>query len=244
MIEHADTSFQLWPFQHRRLSSGMGLSGNLKREAEDLIRNLLAFVAKNDVMMLEINPLAVTEDGHLLVLDAKMHFDDSALRRHPDVAAMRDSEDLDVLERMAQENGVNYVRLQGTVGTVVNGAGLAMATMDVIKQAGAEPANFLDVGGGANDKAVAAGVSVILADPHACCILVNIFGGIVRCDVVARGITDAVKSSGRSLPLVIRLEGTNVREGWRIINESGIVFERADSIAEAARKVEELAGRV
>ncbi len=242
LIEPAGAAFRLWPFQLRRLAQGMGLAGNQAQEAAGLMQKLLMFAAEKDVTLLEINPLAVTEEGDLLALDAKMNFDDSALKRHPEIAAMQDAGETDALERKAQEQGINYVRLRGNVGTMVNGAGLAMATMDAIKQAGAEPANFLDAGGGASAKAVAAGFSIIMSDPRVRCILVNIFGGILRCDAVAQGIAGAVKAAGCRLPLVIRLEGTNVEEGWRILNESGIRFERTDSLADAARKASQLAG--
>ncbi len=241
LIERADLSCRLWPFQLRRLMLGMGLTGNLERQGRVLVQKLLKFAAQNDVTLLEINPLAVTNEGTLLALDAKMNFDDSAIKRHPEIAAMRDPEEMDAVERLAQEKGINYVRLQGNVGTMVNGAGLAMATIDAIKHAGAAPANFLDIGGGADEKTVAAGLSIIMADSHVRCILVNIFGGILRCDVVAQGIVNAVYAAGCSLPLVIRMEGTNVEEGWKILDESGIMFERAGSLSDAARKAAELA---
>ena len=237
-----DTAARLWPFQMRRLLKALDLSGASARAGAALLQQLASFAEAHDATLVEINPLAVTADGQLLVIDAKMDFDDSALKRHPEIAAMRDPEEDDPLERRAREQGVNYVRLHGSVGTMVNGAGLAMATMDAIKQAGAEPANFLDVGGGADAKAVAAGFSIILSDPRVRCILVNIFGGILRCDTVARGIVDAARSIGLQLPLVIRLEGTNVEEGRRILRESGLAFCEAASMSDAARRAAERAG--
>ena len=237
-----DTAARLWPFQLRRLLKALGLSGAAARAGAALLQQLASFAEAHDATLVEVNPLALTADGQLLVIDAKMDFDDSALKRHPEIEAMRDPEEGDPLERRAREQGVNYVRLHGSVGTMVNGAGLAMATMDAVKQAGAEPANFLDVGGGADAKAVAAGFSIILSDPRVRCILVNIFGGILRCDIVARGIADAARSIGLQLPLVIRLEGTNVEEGRRILRESGLAFHEAASMSDAARRAAELAG--
>lgn len=179
---------------------------------------------------LEINPLALSEGGGFVALDAKMNFDDSALKRHPDIAALRDTEEGDPLERAAAEKGLTYVRLGGSIGTLVNGAGLAMATMDAIKQAGAEPANFLDAGGGASEETVAAGFSIMLSDPHVRGILINIFGGILRCDIVAHGIVNAARKLDIAVPLVVRLEGTNVAEGRRILRESGLRFHTASSM--------------
>lgn len=180
--------------------------------------------------LLEINPLALSEGGGFVALDAKMNFDDSALKRHPDIAAFRDREEGDPLERAAAEKGLTYVRLGGSIGTLVNGAGLAMATMDAIKQAGAEPANFLDAGGGASEETVAAGFSIMLSDPHVRGILINIFGGILRCDIVAHGIVNAARKLDIAVPLVVRLEGTNVAEGRRILQESGLRFHTASSM--------------
>ncbi|MFR5646961.1 MAG: hypothetical protein ACLUDQ_11210 [Bilophila wadsworthia] len=190
---------------------------------------------------LEINPLALSEGGGFVALDAKMNFDDSALKRHPDIAALRDTEEGDPLERAAAEKGLTYVRLGGSIGTLVNGAGLAMATMDAIKQAGAEPANFLDAGGGASEETVAAGFSIMLSDPHVRGILINIFGGILRCDIVAHGIVNAARKLDIAVPLVVRLEGTNVAEGRRILRESGLRFHTASSMSEAARLIVGLA---
>ena len=235
-----DSAHQIWPFQARELFFGCGLTPAQIGEGVKLLQGLVRLAAAKDATLVEINPLAVTAEGHLVALDAKMNFDESGLKRHPDVAAMEDPEECDPLERKGQELGVNYVRLNGYVGTMVNGAGLAMATMDAIKQAGAEPANFLDAGGGADEDTVAAGFSVMLSDPHVRGILLNIFGGILRCDIVAQGVVNAAKKVNLQLPLVVRLEGTNVEEGRRILKESGLKFETADSMAEAARKIAEL----
>ena len=235
-----DSAHQIWPFQARELFFGCGLTPAQIGEGVKLLQGLVRLAVAKDATLVEINPLAVTAEGHLVALDAKMNFDESGLKRHPDVAAMEDPEECDPLERKGQELGVNYVRLNGYVGTMVNGAGLAMATMDAIKQAGAEPANFLDAGGGADEDTVAAGFSVMLSDPHVRGILLNIFGGILRCDIVAQGVVNAAKKVNLQLPLVVRLEGTNVEEGRRILKESGLKFETANSMAEAARKIAEL----
>ncbi len=235
-----DSAHQVWPFQARDLFFGCGLTPAQVGEGIKLLQGLVRLAVAKDATLVEINPLAVTDEGHLVALDAKMNFDESGLKRHPDVAALEDPEECDPLERKGQELGVNYVRLNGYVGTMVNGAGLAMATMDAIKQAGAEPANFLDAGGGADEDTVAAGFSVMLSDPHVRGILLNIFGGILRCDVVAQGVVNAAKKVNLQLPLVVRLEGTNVEEGRRILKESGLQFETAESMAEAARKIAEL----
>ncbi|MBR5705561.1 MAG: succinate--CoA ligase subunit beta, partial [Deltaproteobacteria bacterium] len=196
--------------------------------------------ASKDATLVEINPLAISTEGHLVALDAKMNFDESSLKRHPEIAALADPEEVDPLERKGQELGVNYVRLDGYVGTMVNGAGLAMATMDAIKQAGAAPANFLDAGGGADENVVAAGFELMLSDPHVKGILINIFGGILRCDIIAQGVVNAAKKVDLKLPLVVRLEGTNVEEGRRILKESGLKFETAKTMAEAAKRIAEL----
>lgn len=232
-----DGGHHLWPFQARNLFFGCGLTPAQVGAGMTLTRNLIRLAVEKDATLVEINPLAVTADGHLTALDAKMHFDESGLKRHPDIAALEDPEECDPLERKARELGVNYVRLNGYVGTMVNGAGLAMATMDAIKQAGAEPANFLDAGGGADEETVAAGFEVMLSDPHVRGILINIFGGILRCDIVAQGVANAARKVNLKLPLVVRLEGTNVDEGRRILRESGLHFETASSMAEAARKI-------
>lgn len=236
-----DGGHHLWPFQARRLVRGWGLDAARERDFTALVRHLVALVVDKDMTQLEINPLALTEDGIFMALDAKMNFDDSGLKRHPDVLALRDDGEGDPLERRAAERGLTYVRLGGSIGTLVNGAGLAMATMDAIKQAGAEPANFLDAGGGASEETVAAGLEIMLADPRVRGILVNIFGGILRCDVVAQGLANAARKVDLSLPLVVRLEGTNVEAGRRILEESGLSFRTASSMSEAARLIVGLA---
>ena len=239
-----DGCLRVWPYQAQSLFFGCGLSQPQVGEGVKLLQGLVELAAAKDATLVEINPLAVTGDGHLVALDAKMNFDESGLKRHPDIAAMEDPEEGDPLERKGQEMGVNYVRLDGYVGTMVNGAGLAMATMDAIKQAGALPANFLDAGGGANEDTVAAGFSIMLSDPRVRGILINIFGGILRCDIVAQGVVNAARKVNLQLPLVVRLEGTNVAEGRRILQESGLKFETAASMAEAAQRIGELTKEV
>ncbi|MFZ4809682.1 MAG: succinate--CoA ligase subunit beta, partial [Hyphomicrobiaceae bacterium] len=194
------------------------------------------FVEK-DMSLLEINPLVVTKDGKLIALDGKMNFDSNALYRQPDVVAMRDLEEEDAKEIEASKFDLSYVALDGNIGCMVNGAGLAMATMDIIKLYGAEPANFLDVGGGATAEKVTAAFKIITADPNVKGILVNIFGGIMRCDIIAEGVITAVKEVGLKVPLVVRLEGTNVELGKKILNESGLAVVAADNLADAAAKI-------
>lgn len=232
-----DGCLRVWPYQAQSLFFGCGLTQAQVGEGVKLLQGLVELAAAKDATLVEINPLAVTGDGHLVALDAKMNFDESGLKRNPDIAALEDPEEGDPLERKGQEMGVNYVRLDGYVGTMVNGAGLAMATMDAIKQAGALPANFLDAGGGASEETVAAGFSIMLSDPRVRGILINIFGGILRCDIVAQGVVNAARKVNLQLPLVVRLEGTNVEEGRRILRESGLKFETAVSMAEAAQRI-------
>ena len=232
-----DGCLRVWPYQAQSLFFGCGLTQAQVGEGVKLLQGLVELAAAKDATLVEINPLAVTGDGHLVALDAKMNFDESGLKRNPDIAALEDPEEGDPLERKGQEMGVNYVRLDGYVGTMVNGAGLAMATMDAIKQAGALPANFLDAGGGASEETVAAGFSIMLSDPGVRGILINIFGGILRCDIVAQGVVNAARKVNLQLPLVVRLEGTNVEEGRRILRESGLKFETAASMAEAAQRI-------
>ena len=232
-----DGCLRVWPYQAQSLFFGCGLTQAQVGEGVKLLQGLVELAAAKDATLVEINPLAVTGDGHLVALDAKMNFDESGLKRNPDIAALEDPEEGDPLERKDQEMGVNYVRLDGYVGTMVNGAGLAMATMDAIKQAGALPANFLDAGGGASEETVAAGFSIMLSDPRVRGILINIFGGILRCDIVAQGVVNAARKVNLQLPLVVRLEGTNVEEGRRILRESGLKFETAASMAEAAQRI-------
>lgn len=230
----------LWPFQIRKIVGGWGLDAAQTREAAALVRRLTALAVEKDLTQLEINPLALAEGGGFVALDAKMDFDDSALKRHPDVAALKDREEGDPLERAAAEKGLTYVRLGGSIGTLVNGAGLAMATMDAIKQAGAESANFLDAGGGASEETVAAAFAIMFSDPHVRGVFINIFGGILRCDVVAHGIVNAARKLDVTVPLVVRLEGTNVEAGRRILHESGLQFHTASSMPEAARLIAHL----
>src|ERR1700742_4541598 len=221
----------------RTVAKALGLSGDLAKQAEKLVTQLYtAFVAK-DMSMLEINPLVVTKQGELRVLDAKVSFDDNAMFRHPDVLALRDETEEDAKEIEASKYDLNYVTLEGTIGCMVNGAGLAMATMDIIKLYGMAPANFLDVGGGADKAKVTAAFKIITADPNVKGILVNIFGGIMKCDVIAEGVVAAVKQAGLTVPLVVRLEGTNVEQGKKIIRESGLNVLPADDLDDAAQKI-------
>ncbi len=222
----------------RTVAKALKLSGDLAKQAETLVTQLYtAFVAK-DMAMLEINPLVVTKQGDLRVLDAKVSFDDNALFRHPEVAVtLRDLTEEDAKEVEASKYDLNYVTLDGTIGCMVNGAGLAMATMDIIKLYGMEPANFLDVGGGASKEKVAAAFKIITADPNVKGILVNIFGGIMKCDIIAEGVVAAVKEVGLKVPLVVRLEGTNVDAGKKIIRESGLNVLPADNLDDAAQKI-------
>jgi succinyl-CoA synthetase beta subunit len=221
----------------RAVAKALNLTSDLAKQAEKLTAQLYnAFVAK-DMAMLEINPLVVTKQGQLRVLDAKVSFDDNAIFRHPDVAALRDETEEDAKEIEAAKYDLNYVALDGTIGCMVNGAGLAMATMDIIKLYGMEPANFLDVGGGATVEKVAAAFKIITADPNVKGILVNIFGGIMKCDVIAEGVVAAVKQVGMKVPLVVRLEGTNVEAGKKIIRDSGLNVLPADNLDDAAQKI-------
>ena len=224
----------------RRVAQALGLTGDLAKQAQSLIEKLYkAFVAK-DMEMLEINPLIVMKDGHLRVLDAKVSFDDNALAikgRHDDIMALRDTTEEDEKEIAAKEWDLAYIPLDGTIGCMVNGAGLAMATMDIIKLYGEEPANFCDVGGGAGKDKVAAAFKIITADPNVQGILVNIFGGIMKCDVIAEGVVAAVKEVGLKVPLVVRLEGTNAELGKKILNESGLTIQAADDLDDAAQKI-------
>jgi succinyl-CoA synthetase beta subunit len=221
----------------RTVAKALGLSGDLAKQAEKLVAQLYtAFVAK-DMEMLEINPLVATKQGELRCLDAKMSFDGNALYRHPDMLALRDETEEDAKEIEASKHDLNYVTLDGTIGCMVNGAGLAMATMDIIKLYGMAPANFLDVGGGANKEKVTAAFKIITADPNVKGILINIFGGIMKCDIIAEGVVAAVKEVGLKVPLVVRLEGTNVDAGKKIIRESGLNVLPADDLDDAAQKI-------
>jgi len=225
------------PHHGRTAARALGLSGDLAKQAEALIAKLYAAFVAKDMSMLEINPLIVTTGGQLKVLDAKVSFDDNALYRHPDILALRDESEEDAKEIEASKHDLNYVALDGTIGCMVNGAGLAMATMDIIKLYGESPANFLDVGGGASKDKVTAAFKIITADPNVKGILVNIFGGIMRCDVIAEGVIAAVKEMGLKVPLVVRLEGTNVDLGKTIIGDSGLNVIAADDLDDAAQKI-------
>ncbi|MFD1333730.1 ADP-forming succinate--CoA ligase subunit beta [Methylopila musalis] len=225
------------PHHGRTLSKALGLSGDLAKQASDLIGKLYEAFTSLDMAMLEINPLIVTKDGKLRCLDAKVSFDSNALYRHPELAELRDLTEEDDKEIEASKHDLAYIALDGTIGCMVNGAGLAMATLDIIKLYGEEPANFLDVGGGASEEKVTAAFKIITADPNVQGILVNIFGGIMKCDVIARGVIAAVRAVGLQVPLVVRLEGTNVEEGKRIIAESGLNVLPADDLDDAAQKI-------
>jgi succinyl-CoA synthetase beta subunit len=232
----------LVPFQARQLGFAIGLNAAQVNKAVKLITALYdAFIA-TDATMIEINPLVVTASGDLLALDAKMNFDDNALYRHTDIRDLRDLGEEDPLEIEASRFSLNYIHLDGNIGCMVNGAGLAMATMDIIKLSGGEPANFLDVGGGANAEQIRSAFKILMSDKNVKAVLINIFGGILRCDVLAQGVIAAVKELGVPVPIVIRMEGTNVDEGKRLLKESGMNFTTADSMGEAADKVVQLAG--
>lgn len=232
-----DPRVGLQAFQARELAFGLGLHGKqVSNAAKFMIGLYKAFIA-NDCSLAEINPLVVTKDGEVIALDAKINFDDSALYRHQELLALRDLDEEDPLEVEASKFNLNYIKLDGNVGCMVNGAGLAMATMDIIKLAGGEPANFLDVGGGANVETVRNGFKIILADKNVKAILINIFGGIVRCDRVAQGVIEAAKSIDIEIPIVIRLAGTNAKEASALLNKSDMDFIVADSLQDAAQKV-------
>jgi succinyl-CoA synthetase beta subunit len=235
--ETIDPGVGLQPFQARKLAFGLGLDAGMVNNAVKFFTALYKAFEGTDASLLEINPFVVTKDGRLLALDAKMNFDDNALFRHPDLRALRDLNEEDPLEVKASEYSLNYIRLDGTVGCMVNGAGLAMATMDIIQYAGGRPANFLDVGGGANEEQVKRGFEIILSDPNVRAVLINIFGGIMRCDIVANGVIAAVKQLGIKVPVVVRLEGTNVELGQQILRESGLNFAVANGMKDAAEKV-------
>jgi succinyl-CoA synthetase beta subunit len=224
-------------FHGRRVAFGLGLTGPQIKSCVQILRNLYKMFIEKDMDMLEINPLCVLKDGSLKLLDAKMAFDGNAMYRQPDIAALRDESEEDPKELAASKFDLNYITLDGEIGCMVNGAGLAMATMDIIKLYGAEPANFLDVGGGATREKVTEAFKIITSDPNVKGILVNIFGGIMRCDVIAEGVIAAVKEVGLKVPLVVRLEGTNVELGKDIIRNSGMNVIAGDNLADAAQKI-------
>lgn len=247
--KHPDKIFKEWidprvglqPFQARKVAFAFGLQGEAFKEMVKFVQALYTAYVETDSSMFEINPVLKTSDNKILAVDAKVNLDDNALFRHKDYAALRDLNEEDPLEVEASEANLNYVKLDGNVGCMVNGAGLAMATMDIIKLSGGEPANFLDVGGGANAETVEAGFRIILKDPNVKAILINIFGGIVRCDRVANGVVEAYKNIGDiSVPIIVRLQGTNAEEGARIIDESGLKVYSAVLLKDAAEKVKDV----
>ncbi len=242
--EFADPGMGLMPFQARNLAYGLGLEGKTASAAASFIMKLYKLFVEKDCSLAEINPLIITDGGEVMALDAKLNFDDNAMYRHPELAELRDLSEEDPAEVEASEHDLSYIKLDGAVGCMVNGAGLAMATMDIIKLAGGEPANFLDVGGGASEESVTNAFKIILSDESVKAVLVNIFGGIVRCDIVAQGVIAAAKNVDLKVPVVVRLEGTNADEGLKLIEESGLNFETAKGLKAAAEKAVAAAGGV
>jgi len=239
--EWIDPALGLQPFQARKVAFSLGLQGKALKEMVKFINSLYKAYVSMDASLFEINPVLKTSDDKILAVDAKVNLDDNALYRHPDLAELRDISEEEELEVEASKSGLNYVKLDGNVGCMVNGAGLAMATMDIIKLSGGDPANFLDVGGGANAETVEAGFRIILKDPNVKAILINIFGGIVRCDRVANGVVEAYKNIGNiDVPIIVRLQGTNAEEGAKIIEESGLKVKSAILLKDAADKVKEV----
>jgi succinyl-CoA synthetase beta subunit len=232
-----DPATGVMSYHGHKLAKALGLTGDLSKQAERLVSQLYAAFLAKDMSLLEINPLIITKDNRLICLDAKISFDDNALYRHADILALRDTSEEDAKEIEASKHDLSYVALDGTIGCMVNGAGLAMATMDIIKLYGEEPANFLDVGGGATKEKVAAAFKIITADPKVEGILVNIFGGIMKCDIIAEGVIAAVKEVGLKVPLVVRLEGTNVELGKAILDKSGLNVISANDLDDAAKKI-------
>jgi succinyl-CoA synthetase beta subunit len=242
MKETIDPAVGFRPYQARKLAFGLGLPADLINQAAKFMQALYNAYEQTDASLFEINPFLLTTDKRLIALDAKVNFDDNAMFRHQDFLALRDLNEEEPLEIEASKFDLNYIKLDGNIACMVNGAGLAMATMDIIKLAGGEPANFLDVGGGASQARVEAAFKILLADEHVQAVLINIFGGIVRCDMVARGVVGAAQTLGINVPVVVRLEGTNVEEGQRVIRESGLNFTVANGMKDAAEKVVALAG--
>jgi succinyl-CoA synthetase beta subunit len=240
--ERVDRAVGFQPYQARALAFGLGLTGDAFKNGVRFLTALCSAYEGMDCSLAEINPLVVTTGGEVLALDAKMNFDDNALERHPELGPLRDLDEEDPFEVEASKSNLNYIKLDGNVGCMVNGAGLAMATMDIIKLAGGQPANFLDVGGGASVETVEAGFTIILADPHVKAVLINIFGGIVRCDRVATGVMEAVRKVGVTVPVVIRLAGTNADIAQEVLKKSGLNFRVVGSLAEAAAKVTQAIG--
>ncbi len=235
--ETIDPAVGLQGFQARKLAFGLGLPAELVGQAAKFMQSLYTAYEQLDASLVEINPFLLTKDGRLIALDAKVNFDDNALYRHKDYATLRDLNEEEPLEIEASKFDLNYIKLDGNIGCMVNGAGLAMATMDIIKLHGGEPANFLDVGGGASTERVENAFRILLADPNVKAVLINIFGGIVRCDTVANGVVAAAKNLDVKIPIVARLEGTNVEEGRRVLSESGIGIIPANGMSDAAAKV-------
>jgi succinyl-CoA synthetase beta subunit len=239
--EHIEFGHGLSPFQARKLAFGLGLPSNLVNQACGFMMSLYEAFQTTDASLAEINPFLLTEDNQFYALDAKLNFDDNALYRHPDIKELRDLDEEEPLEIEASKHGLNYIKLDGNVGCMVNGAGLAMATMDIIKLAGGSPANFLDVGGGASTEQVKNAFTILISDPHVKAVLINIFGGIMRCDIVAQGVVEAAKTLQLKVPVVVRLEGTNVEKGQEILRSSGLRLVVADGMKDAASKVVALA---
>jgi succinyl-CoA synthetase beta subunit len=235
--EPFEPSWGLQPFQARKLADALGLKGETHKKAVGFLIALAKAYVETDASLAEINPLLITGTGDVIALDAKMNFDDNALFRHTAIREYRDLDEEDPLEVEASKFGLNYIKLDGNVGCMVNGAGLAMATMDIIQYAGGRPANFLDVGGGANEEQVKNAMRIILSDANVKAVLINIFGGIMRCDIIATGVVNAVKEIGIKVPVVVRLEGTNVEEGKAILKSSGLAVIPADGMKDAAEKV-------
>ena len=239
--EHVDISLGIQPYQCRKIAYFMGLEGGAVRHAVSFISSLYRVFVEKDCSLAEINPLVLTSDGNIVALDAKINFDDNALFRNRDIAGLRDRDEEDPLELEASDAGISFVKLDGNIGCLVNGAGLAMATMDIIKHHGGEPANFLDVGGGATTEQVTKAFKMILSDENVKAIFVNIFGGIMKCDTIADGIVEAAGEVGINVPLVVRLEGTNVEAGREILSKSGLDIQTGADMKEAASKVVEAA---
>lgn len=232
----------LQPYQCRLVAYALGLKGKQHKALEQIMKGMTALFLEKDASQIEINPLIVTQDGELLALDAKINFDDNALPLHSDIMAFKDPEQEDERENIAQQFGLNYITLDGNIGCMVNGAGLAMATMDLVKLKGGRPANFLDVGGGTNVEKVCEAFKLLLSDKHVKAVLVNIFGGIVKCDVIAQGILEAIKQVHVTIPVVVRLEGTNVEEGRALLSNTGLKIYPSEDLSHAAEKVVALAG--
>ncbi len=241
VMEYIDPAAGLQPYQTRRVGFAFGLNGDQIKQLASILNGLFTMFMQKDLSLLELNPLVRTKAGNLLALDAKINIDDNALYRHPDLASQNDTSQQDEKEVRAKQFDLNYITLDGNIACMVNGAGLAMGTMDLIKLTGGEPANFLDVGGGTDAEKVAEAFKLIVSDDKVKAILVNIFGGIVRCDLIAEGIIKAVKEVGVNIPVVVRLEGTNVERGRKLLDESGLDVISAESLSKAAEKAIQLA---